>query len=237
MLEMKVPYKPPEGFEIIPHVTISEGLAMAPEGDDHRPLKLDDQEATAEELVKGLFEYVENVYIDDLQGLSGKAPDFKLYKKLEDYGYCWVHSHFSSDDDLIDLLMNGAEFVVVGKKDVDDPEIVSSALEVTPNIAYRFDMKDCSEKEIQFKRKKAKKLIDQDVFDFVLTQHVKRLEADGPCAEMVEVLKSLDEDVNVFLMARGGSVPFKHLDKVVEAGFAGAVTDLFETVEMMDIQL
>ena len=77
-------------------------------------------------------------YVKDMKALKGKEPNLKWYMKYCDLVEMWIDANPRNTNDVIDLLMTGADKVVLNPKFLTEKEL-KEILEMSEDIALKID--------------------------------------------------------------------------------------------------
>jgi len=159
----------------------------------------------------------------DMDGIEGNRPQLDLLKDYEGLGL-WVDAGVRSAEGVIDVLVAGADKVVVGTKSLRALEELQKAFSLTENVLLQVDY----DGRVLHPRAASKEPTAADLAAFVRAQ-------GGDSVLLVATRSPLDLDVVRAAAAHArvyaGIVPMADLPALQGAGAVGAIVDLWEVME------
>ena len=107
---------PLKHFEIIPAISIRRGRIVQAKGEKYKPLIFRGVEPNTLDLMDILYETFETLLILDLDGILKGKPAIDVYRKISQLGDFSVDGGARYSDSVIDLLIGGAQYAILGSK-------------------------------------------------------------------------------------------------------------------------
>lgn len=130
-------------MEIIPSISIMNGKVVVVEGGRYKAA-LDGSGGPFDpcELSEALFEQFGKVFVLDLNGLEKNKPQISVIKAMAGSADIWLDAGARSAEALIDMLVSGAESVVLNLKHIKSEAELSEANEMLDSliIGAEYDM-------------------------------------------------------------------------------------------------
>lgn len=134
-MELKKTESEEENLLIIPAVNVYKGTPMIRGEEGYEPMRDDDKEnLKIQELFNELSKRYDKALITDLNGINKDRPQLELLKDLSSKMELFVDAGLRYADGLIDILITGAEKVVLGTKTLRNLEELEDAVELTENV-------------------------------------------------------------------------------------------------------
>lgn len=129
--------------EIIPAINLFKGLPVIRETDGYKPL-LDSNEKKMDthELIDELKARFNKVLITDINGISRDKPQLELFRNISTKIKLWIDAGSRTRDGAIDILVAGAEKVVLGTKTLSSLEELEKVVELSENVILGIDYDD-----------------------------------------------------------------------------------------------
>ncbi len=131
-------------LEIIPAVNIYKGTLVIRGKNGYEPFKDEEGEAfKTQELIDDLKEEgYKRIYIADINGINRDRPELDMIKNLSTKIELWVDGGSRYADSSIDILIAGAEKVVLSTKTLKNIKELERAFELSHNIIFSIDYDD-----------------------------------------------------------------------------------------------
>ncbi len=127
-------------FETIPAVNLFKGMPMIKGKKGYEPVKdSDGEDLKIQNLMDELKERFTKFLVSDLEGINRDRPQLELIKEISTKMELWVDGGSRSADSAIDILVAGAEKVVMGTKTLKDLEELEKAFELSENVILGID--------------------------------------------------------------------------------------------------
>ena len=84
----------------------------------------------------------DEVFIFDIDGLERSSPNMGTIKKIAAYKDTWLDAGTQDIDDMMDLFVNDAEYVVMGTKSLRSLDELEEAAELSDKIIFSIDYDD-----------------------------------------------------------------------------------------------
>ncbi len=129
--------------ETIPAINLFKGIPVIKGTEGYEPLE--DKEGNKmdiHELIEELKERFDRALITDINGINRDKPQLELCRDLSTKMRLWIDAGSRSRDGAIDVLVAGAERVVLGTKTLIDLEELEKALELSENVVLGIDYDD-----------------------------------------------------------------------------------------------
>ncbi|MCK5024534.1 MAG: hypothetical protein KAR56_02845 [Thermoplasmata archaeon] len=81
----------------------------------------------------------EEIFIFDIDGLERSSPNLGTIKKIAAYKDIWLDAGTQDIDDMMDLFVNDAEYVVIGTKSIRSLDELEEAAELSDKIIFSID--------------------------------------------------------------------------------------------------
>jgi uncharacterized protein related to proFAR isomerase len=222
--------KPIKHFEIIPSISIRRGRIIQPKGDKFKPLKFRGVEPHPLDLMDVLYETFETLLILDYDGIKKNKPAIDLYRKISQLGDFWVDGGARYADGVIDLLIGGAQFAVLGTKTLYNLEELKEAYELSENIIFGLDFK----KGILSPDENLKNRAPYDVLKEVQNIGLEKCyfadfgrAEDNLNIDQTNIKTMLRTGMNMYI---GGGIKCRDLGTLTGLKVAGAIVELEEVI-------
>ncbi len=84
----------------------------------------------------------DEIFILDIDGLERSSPNTGTIKKIAAYKDTWLDAGTQDIDDMMDLFVNDAEYVVMGTKSLHSLDVLEEAAELSDKIIFSIDYDD-----------------------------------------------------------------------------------------------
>ncbi|UCF07832.1 MAG: hypothetical protein JSW28_09355 [Thermoplasmata archaeon] len=130
-------------LEMIPAFNLLKGQPVTMQKEGCEPLKDKDQnDLDLDDLIEELKGKYDSVYITDINGVVRDKPQLESIKDISSEIKVWVDAGSRYGEGAIDILIAGAEFVVLSTKTLRNIEELENACELSENIAFGIDYDD-----------------------------------------------------------------------------------------------
>ncbi len=127
-------------FEIIPAVSLFKGIPVIRREETYKPLQdSGGEDIGIQELLDELKRRYSKALITDINGINRDRPQLELLKKFSTKLELWVDAGSRYGEGAIDILITGAEKVVLGTKTLRNLEELENALELSENVVLNID--------------------------------------------------------------------------------------------------
>jgi phosphoribosylformimino-5-aminoimidazole carboxamide ribonucleotide (ProFAR) isomerase len=210
---------PLEHFDIIPAISIRKGRIVQAKGDK---CKVD--------LIDVLYETFETILLVDLDGIFKNKPAIDLYRKISQLGDFWVDGGARYSDGVIDLLIGGAQYAVLGTKTLQNLDELKNAYELSENLIFGLDYNGSIMSPDENLRKRPPVDVIKEVkdigLDSVLFTDTGRLETNkGLDLNQIKAFK----DTGMKIYVSGGVKP-SELGIINTLKVAGTIVELSEVL-------
>lgn len=189
-------------MKFIPAITIYHGRIAVVEGGTYEFLRTEDgrfrnpvnvvQELSGDE-----------IFVLDIDGLERSSPNLGTIKRIGAYKDVWLDAGAQDVDDMMDLFVNDADYVVMGTKSIRNMNMLKQALEISDRIIFSVDWDGG--------------IISPD--DEIMRMDIRRL---------AETVSGFGEADSVIFMDLGS-----HRDRTpVDLGIIGMLKDYFDNVHV-----
>ncbi len=191
-------------IKIIPFVPVLNGNVAAPEGNRYRKL------GNAVKTVKSSG--YDTFYVIDINGLIKNKPQINIIQEMSKEKNLWVESGARFAEDMIDVLMAGAEYAVLNTMLLDLDELKKICV-LSQNIMLHIEFKNdrVHQMNIKYFADKAK---EAGIKKFVMESRDYWL------------IKKLAKDAEMYIFAKKDEIK-----KLEDAGVAGVLLDIREELE------
>jgi uncharacterized protein related to proFAR isomerase len=129
--------------ETIPAINLFKSVPVIKGTEGYEPLEdKDGNKMDIHELIEELKERFDRVLITDINGINRDKPQLELCRDLSTKMKLWIDAGSRSRDGAIDVLVAGAERVVLGTKTLIDLGELEKALELSENVVLGIDYDD-----------------------------------------------------------------------------------------------
>lgn len=129
-----------EIFEIIPAVNVFKDLSMIKGAEGYEPmLNKEGGELKVQELIDELTDRFDKAVIMDLNGINKDRPQLDMLKSISDKMKMWVDAGSKYSENVIDIIIAGADKVVFGSKTLRNLDEIEGALELSENVILGID--------------------------------------------------------------------------------------------------
>lgn len=126
--------------ETIPAINLFKGIPVIKGAEEYEPLEdKDGNKMDTHELIDKLKERFDRVLITDINGINRDKPQLELCRDLSTKMKLWIDAGSRSRDGAIDVIVAGAERVVLGTKTLIDLGELEKALELSENVVLGID--------------------------------------------------------------------------------------------------
>lgn len=130
-------------IETIPSIYIFKGYPVSKKEDKYEPLKNEDGDyVTLDVIVNKLSEQYDKLFITDLSGIKRDRPQLDLLKSISTEMEIWIDPGTRYGTGVIDVLVSGADYVVIGTKTLKDLSELEKACELSENIIIDINYDD-----------------------------------------------------------------------------------------------
>jgi len=127
---------PTSSLEILPVIHARRGHLVGP---DAEPLE-EDLKTVARRFSRDW----DGLYLVDLEGLQGNRPDVTLLQEIAGRVHVWADSGPRVSEDVMDMIMAGAQQVTMRHHTANGPDDVRDAVQMTENVALGLEFEDQS---------------------------------------------------------------------------------------------
>jgi len=129
--------------ETIPAINLFKGIPVIKGTEGYEPLEdKDGNKMDIHELIDELKERFNRILITDINGINRDKPQLELSRELSTKMKLWIDAGSRTRDGAIDILVAGAERVVLGTKTLIDLGELEKALELSENVVLDIDYDD-----------------------------------------------------------------------------------------------
>lgn len=126
--------------ETIPAINLFKGIPVIKGTEEYEPIEdKDGNKMDIHELIDELKERFNRVLITDINGINRDKPQLELCRDLSTKMKLWIDAGSRSRDGAIDILVAGAERVVLGTKTLIDLGELEKTLELSENVVLDID--------------------------------------------------------------------------------------------------
>ena len=224
-----------DDFDIIPAISIQRGMIVQVRNNKYVPLSFRGSRPQTLDLIDVLYEAFEVILILDLDGIYRNKPAVDLYKSISNLGDFWIDGGVRYCDTIIDLLVTGAQYVVLGTKTLADLNEVKEAVEMTENIIFGLDYNRNIISPVEAIRARRPENVIKEVVgygvDSCLVADLGRVGSEKPLD--VDLIRSLSNaGINIFA---GGGVKQNDLETLYKLGAVGAIIELSEVLDNPEV--
>jgi phosphoribosylformimino-5-aminoimidazole carboxamide ribonucleotide (ProFAR) isomerase len=197
---------PEKSFEIVPAIYVYKGIPVVKKNQEYEQIKdYNKEDLGLDDLLKKLSENYKKVLITDLDGIFRDKPQLDLFKTITKKMEIWVDAGTRYGNGVIDVLVAGADNVVMGTKTLRGLKELEKAHELTENLIFdiNYDSQIVSpNREI---KEMSPSILAQEVrkiglSDFMFTD-LNHLSTDSPF-DLDAARSLLNNDLNVYLHTR-----------------------------------
>ena len=128
-------------MKIIPAISIMHKHIAVVEGGSYQYLR------TQDGLLRSPVNVVqelsgEEIFILDIDGLERSSPNLGTIKKIAAYKEVWLDAGTEDVNDMMDLFINDAEYVVIGTKSLHNLDELEEAAELSDKVIFSIDYDD-----------------------------------------------------------------------------------------------
>lgn len=127
-------------YETIPAINLFKGIPVKKGAEVYEPLQdQDGKDIDFHELINELKRRFNKLLINDISGINRDKPQLELYREVSKKMKLWIDAGSRSRDGAIDILVAGAEKVVLGTKTLLDLEELEKVCELSENVVFCID--------------------------------------------------------------------------------------------------
>lgn len=191
-------------IKIIPFVPVLNGNVAAPEGNRYRKL------GNAVKIVKS--SKYETFYVIDINGLIKNKPQITIIQEMSKEKNLWVESGARFAEDMIDVLMAGAEYTVLNTMLLDLDELKKICV-LSQNIMLH----------MEFKNDRVHQMNIDHFADKAKEAGIKKFVMESMDYWLI---KKLAKDAEMYIFAKKDEIK-----KLEDAGVAGVLLDIREELQ------
>lgn len=126
----------------MPAISLLKGKVVITEGENYIPLRVEGNVPSIEKFIKELSKEYEEIYILDIRGIRSNKPQLDILGRISSKANLWVDAGIRFADSIIDILITGAENVVLGTKTLAGLDEIKKAYQLSQNIVLGIDYKE-----------------------------------------------------------------------------------------------
>jgi len=218
-------------FLEIPAISILNQTIVIAHGDQYETLTIDNNVPHTLDLIELITENYNTIYLTDINGLTDNSPQIKIIKSLIDFCEVWLDAGVTNCESTYDLLVAGAQEVIISSKMLENLLELAKAYELSENLIFELDYSDgilSPNPQIQSMTpiKLANEIKDLGM-NRILFADLGRI---GTKKDLERYLvKSLvDLDLEVYV---GGGVKYVDISMLKKLGVSGAIIELTDVLK------
>ncbi|UCE74287.1 MAG: hypothetical protein JSV56_00910 [Methanomassiliicoccales archaeon] len=130
-------------IENIPALSVYRGMPVIKGEEKYEPLQDKDKNVLGlKEILDELSKRFEKVLLTDLNGIERDKPQLELFRLLPKKMESWIDAGTRYGPGIIDILVAGADYVVLSTKTLKNLNELEKALELSENIVLNIDFEE-----------------------------------------------------------------------------------------------
>lgn len=230
-------------IEVIPVVFISKRELVYPEVRGYEPLVINDEQPEPVGFLSQLSKRFDAILVRDLDGITANRPQIELIQKICSKNRIWLDAGVKFADGIIDLLVAGADTIILTTAKLFGLRELEDAFEMSENIIFEvnYDERGVLSPDPELRRTDVKRLIDKvlkiGINDICLSY------SSTPGAreklwkghelgfrQLRNILNGLNKNVNVYVTVRGSYR--REIRALEERGIRALFVDLLEAIRL-----
>jgi uncharacterized protein related to proFAR isomerase len=215
-----------DNFDIIPAISVQRGHIVRAKDNRYIPFSFRKVRPDTLDLIDILYETFEVILILDLDGIYRNKPAVDLYKNISQLGDFWIDGGVRYCDAVIDILVTGAQKVVISTKTLADLNELKEAYELTENIVFGLDYNNGILSPNESLRTRSPIEVLKEVGGFgietCLFADLARVDANKTLENNL-IRQMVDTGINLYV---GGGVKSRELRELSKLKISGAVVEL-----------
>ena len=215
-----------DNIDIIPAVSVQRGRIVRAKDNRYIPLSFRKVRPDMLDLIDILYETFEVILILDLDGIYRNKPSVDLYKKISQLGDFWIDGGVRYCDTVIDILVTGAQNVVLSTKTLTDMNELREAYELSENIVFGLDYNNGILSPDEMLRTRPPVEVLKDVkemgIETCLFADLSRVDSEKPL-EIDLIRQMAGSGMNLYV---GGGIKSRELGELSRMNISGAVVEL-----------
>jgi len=222
----------PSGFELIPSLAVMGPTPVWVKDDRYNPIRIDGEAVSVVKLVSELAEGFGPVHYLDILGIRKGVVDWDVFRAaVEKSDSIWADMGVIFSDGLIDVIMAGAQEVVITTKMIDSLEEIVSSFELTENLILQIDYDGSVVSRDRNIRKMSPGQLVEELTTFGMEMFVLDDIREGRSSIdrgfIDQVVEKLPEGGKVY----AGVEDLREMEELVEAGISGAIISCSKLLE------
>jgi uncharacterized protein related to proFAR isomerase len=218
-------------FLEIPAISVMDKTIVLAQGSEYESLTIDDEVPDALDLIELITENYEIVYITDINALMKSDPQIKFIRSVSDFCEVWLDGGVFNCESVYDLLVAGAQEVVVSSKTMENLMELAKACDLSENIIFELDFSaGVVSPNAQLQNMTPKKLAEE-IKDLGISKLIfADLDRIGKKKTLERyIIQSLIElELEVYV---GGGIKFSDLSMLKKLGAYGAIIELTDILK------
>jgi uncharacterized protein related to proFAR isomerase len=216
----------------MPAISILNGTIVITRNNKYESLTIDNKIPDALDLIELITEKYETIYLADINGLNEKKPQINLIRNLTDFCEIWLEAGVVEAENIYDLLVAGAQNLVLSTKTLDSLMELANAFELSENLVFEIDYSEGSiiSPNTQLRDMPPNKLAQElkDIgLDRIIFADLDRIGTNFNLKS--EIVRSLVElDMSVYI---GGGIKVKDVYELERLGTSGAIIELTDILQ------
>ncbi|MBN1389370.1 MAG: hypothetical protein JXA22_01885 [Candidatus Thermoplasmatota archaeon] len=222
----------PRGFQIVPSVAAMGSTPVWVKDGRYNQLRVDGALVPLEGLVSDLSSVFGTVHYLDIIGIRRGNVDWSTFRAIvEKSNAIWADVGIIFSEGLIDVIMAGAQDVVVTTKMIDSMEEIVSSFELTENLVVQIDYDgSIVSKDRELRRMGPSELVEElssfGIEVFILDDI--RENRDSMDRKLLDpIMEAVPKEARVY----AGIEELGELEELVDTGLAGAIVSCSKLLE------
>ncbi|WP_455392794.1 HisA/HisF-related TIM barrel protein [[Eubacterium] cellulosolvens] len=126
-------------FLEIPAISLMDKTIVIVHEENYETLTIDNQVPDALDLIEIITENYNTIYLMDINGLTLGNPQLEVVREISDFCEVWLDAGIADSEGVYDLLVAGAQEVVLATKTLKDFFELAKTYELTENLIFELD--------------------------------------------------------------------------------------------------
>ncbi|MGA1792786.1 MAG: HisA/HisF-related TIM barrel protein [Thermoplasmatota archaeon] len=222
----------PSDFELVPSLAVMGPTPVWVKDERYNPVRIDGDSVSVVKLVSELAERFGTVHYIDILGIRKGVVDWEVFRAaVEKSDRIWADMGVIYSDGLIDVIMAGAQEVVVTTKMIDSLEEIVSSFELTENLILQIDYDGSLVSRDRNIRKMSPGQLVEELSSFgmemFILDDIREGRASIDRGFLDQVIDKMPEGGKVY----AGVEDLREMEELAEAGISGAIVSCSKLLE------
>ncbi|MGA1820454.1 MAG: HisA/HisF-related TIM barrel protein [Thermoplasmatota archaeon] len=222
----------PGGFELVPSLAVMGPTPVWVRDDRYNPIRIDGENVSVVKLVSDLAAEFGTVHYIDILGIRKGVVEWDVFwAAVEKSDRIWADMGVIYSDGLIDVIMAGAQEVVVTTKMIDSLEEIVSSFELTENLILQVDYDGSIVSRDRDIRKMSPGQLIEELASFGMEMFILDDIREGRTSIKRDLLDQVLEKVPEGGRLYAGIEELHEIEELAGAGVSGAIISCSKLLE------